>query len=82
MHTSRRTFLKLSGAALAASLVSPSLARANEVARRVDPELHLLNRVTWGPRPEEVRHVRSVGIERYLERQLHPERIGDAAVHR
>ncbi len=78
MQTSRRTFLKLSGAALAASLVSPGLARANERARRVDPELHLLNRVTWGPRPEEVRHVRKEGMKRYLERQLHPERIDDA----
>ena len=78
MQTSRRDFLKLGGAALAASLVSSGLAQASEGARRVSPELHLLNRVTWGPRPEEVRQLQQVGAERYLERQLQPERIGDA----
>ncbi len=79
-QTSRRTFLKLSGAALAASLVSPGLARASRAAQRVDAELHFLNRITWGPRPQEVGHIRKIGVERYLERQLRPERIDDSAV--
>ena len=78
MQTSRRDFLKLSGASLAAGLVSPALVRAQKQARSVHPELHLLNRITWGPRPEEVERMQKMGRGRYLERQLHPERIDDA----
>ncbi len=79
MQTSRRDFLKLSGA-MAAGLVSPALVRAQEQAHSVHPELHLLNRITWGPRPEEVKRMGKMGRDRYLERQLHPERIDDAAL--
>ncbi len=78
MQTSRRDFLKLSGAVLAASLVSPALAKASETASRVDPGLHLLNRITWGPRFEELERLNTLGLEAYLDEQLHPERIGDA----
>ena len=77
MQTSRRTFLKLSGATLAAGLVSPALVKASEAAQRVDPALHLLNRVTWGPRPEEVARIREISVAAYLDEQLQPEQISD-----
>ncbi len=79
MHTSRRDFLKISGAVFAASLVSPALVRANEAARRVDPALHLLSRITWGPRLEELERLNNIGLEAYLDEQLHPEGLDDAA---
>ena len=41
---------------------------------------HLLNRTGWGPRPGDVDTVRAMGIARYLDQQLHPERIPDAAM--
>jgi uncharacterized protein (DUF1800 family) len=41
---------------------------------------HLLDRVTFGPRPGEVERVRQLGWERYLEEQLHPERLSDQVV--
>src|SRR3954468_2928577 len=41
---------------------------------------HLLNRIAFGPRPGDVERVRAMGIERYLDEQLHPERIADAAL--
>ena len=41
---------------------------------------HVLGRVGFGPRPGDVERVRSVGIQRYIDEQLHPERINDAAV--
>jgi uncharacterized protein (DUF1800 family) len=41
---------------------------------------HLLNRTGWGPRPGDVDAVRAMGIARYLDQQLHPERIPDAAM--
>ena len=39
--------------------------------------LHLLNRVGYGPRPGDVERVRKIGIEQYLDEQLHPENIAD-----
>jgi uncharacterized protein (DUF1800 family) len=40
--------------------------------------LHLLNRITFGPRPGDLERMRQVGWERFLDEQLHPERISDA----
>ncbi len=39
--------------------------------------LHLLNRAGFGPRPGDVERVRRMGIERYIEEQLHPEDLTD-----
>jgi uncharacterized protein (DUF1800 family) len=39
--------------------------------------LHLLNRAGFGPRPGDIERVRRLGLERYLEEQLHPENIAD-----
>jgi uncharacterized protein (DUF1800 family) len=41
--------------------------------------LHVLNRLGFGARPGDVERVRAMGIERYVEQQLHPEKIDDAA---
>ncbi len=43
---------------------------------------HLLNRVTFGPRPGDVARVEKMGAKAFLEEQLHPERINDSAVER
>ncbi|HJQ25097.1 MAG TPA: DUF1800 domain-containing protein [Blastocatellia bacterium] len=42
--------------------------------------VHLLNRIGFGPRPGDVERVRALGIDKFIEQQLHPERIEDAAV--
>lgn len=42
--------------------------------------LHLLSRAGYGARPGDLEHVRRMGLNRYLEEQLHPERLDDAAV--
>lgn len=39
--------------------------------------LHLLNRAGFGPRPGDIERVRQMGIERYLEEQLHPADLAD-----
>jgi uncharacterized protein (DUF1800 family) len=39
--------------------------------------LHLLNRAGFGPRPGDIERVRRMGIERYIEEQLHPEDMSD-----
>ena len=45
-----------------------------------DPIHHLLNRLTWGPRPEEIERARQLGIAAFVDEQLHPERIDDSVV--
>jgi uncharacterized protein (DUF1800 family) len=39
--------------------------------------LHLLNRAGFGPRPGDIERVRRMGIEQYIEEQLHPEELSD-----
>ena len=85
MQTSRREFLKLAGGALAgvslggtvtqkvmAYQASPQLPTTN------DPALHLLNRISYGARPEDVSRLKKMGVEAYLNEQLNPEKIVDA----
>ena len=46
-----------------------------------DPNVvHVLNRIAFGPRPGDVERVRALGVKKYIEQQLHPERIADPAV--
>jgi uncharacterized protein (DUF1800 family) len=42
--------------------------------------LHVLQRLTYGPRPGDVARVRALGVDAWIERQLDPERIDDTAV--
>ncbi len=42
--------------------------------------LHALNRLGYGPRPGEVERVRKMGLEKWIERQLEPEKIDDSAL--
>jgi uncharacterized protein (DUF1800 family) len=41
--------------------------------------VHALNRLAYGPRPGDVEHIRQMGLEEWVEQQLHPESIDDAA---
>src|SRR5262249_44926117 len=42
--------------------------------------VHAVNRLTFGPRPGDVAHVRRVGLEKWINQQLHPERIKENPV--
>src|SRR5439155_8579537 len=42
--------------------------------------VHALNRLAFGPRPGDVTAIREMGLARYIDRQLHPEKIADPAV--
>ena len=49
----------------------------------LDPQkqaLHALNRLTFGPRPGDVDHVLAIGMDNWIDQQLHPERIDDSAL--
>ncbi len=42
--------------------------------------VHVLNRLTFGPRPGDVDRVTQIGIDRWIDLQLHPDKIDDSAV--
>ena len=50
--------------------------------RVADDELvvHVLNRIGFGPRPGDIERVRAMGVDAYIDEQLQPEKIVDAAV--
>jgi uncharacterized protein (DUF1800 family) len=68
---SLRFFAALLIAALA--LVRPGLADTPS-DRQI---IHILNRMAFGPTPADVPHVRQIGIDRYIDEQLHPEAIAE-----
>jgi uncharacterized protein (DUF1800 family) len=39
--------------------------------------LHVLNRIAFGPRPGDVERVEKMGLQQYIDGQLHPERVQD-----
>jgi uncharacterized protein (DUF1800 family) len=50
-------------------------------ARADDRQIvHVLNRLAFGPGPGDVERVRRLGVRAYIDQQLHPERLPDAAV--
>jgi uncharacterized protein (DUF1800 family) len=42
--------------------------------------MHALNRLGYGPRAGDVQRIRVMGLEKWVEQQLHPESIDDAAL--
>jgi len=78
------------GGALAfAADTAPRAGTAPDEAPRGGPPLandrrilHVLNRLAFGPRPGDVERVRAVGLEAWIDRQLHPETIDDRATKR
>src|SRR5262245_52565674 len=72
-------------ATLAVALVLGSgLATAQRSAIPSKPDertvLHVLNRIGFGARPGDVARVEQMGIQAYIEQQLHPEKIADATL--
>jgi len=51
----------------------------SRVSAPTDRVAHLLHRATFGVRPGELERARQMGIEAWLDEQLHPERIDDSA---
>jgi uncharacterized protein (DUF1800 family) len=43
--------------------------------------VHALNRLAYGPRPGDVERIRQMGLEKWIDQQLHPESIDDQALN-
>jgi uncharacterized protein (DUF1800 family) len=39
--------------------------------------VHVLSRLAFGPRPGDVEHVMRIGVDRWIDQQLHPEKLPD-----
>jgi len=81
------TAISLAVVATAASAQSSKQVPASTNARSSTPQTadllpdeqiqQVLNRLTFGPRPGDAEKVRSMGIDKWIDMQLHPERIAD-----
>src|SRR5438045_4166217 len=68
-----------SGAPVAAQLAQPE--GWDDPPSGAHPEIaHLLNRITYGPRPGQIAQVAQIGWDAFLEQQLDPQKIGDSAI--
>jgi len=54
----------------------------NFVTQMDQPEmaLHALNRLTFGVRPRDLERITTMGLDKWIDQQLHPERINDSAL--
>jgi uncharacterized protein (DUF1800 family) len=64
-------------AAVVAAKTKPKESAVVDEHRRA---VHALDRLTFGPRPGDVDHVASMGVEKWIDLQLHPERIDNSAM--
>src|SRR5881396_2783099 len=63
-------------------LLAVAVAFAGNATGRFDQKLpidkqivHVLNRLTFGPRPGDIEQVRRLGVDKWIDLQLHPDRI-------
>lgn len=86
MRTSRKALVLL---AVTTILISAAvLLAADKKSKKTTPAqmdedkkiLHALNRFTFGPRPGDVEAVRAMGLDKWFELQLHPEKIDDSSM--
>ena len=82
----QRVFTGFSVALVIALISAAELAADATESRLANPDswddaaiTHVLNRLTFGPRPGDVEKVRAMGLASWINQQLHPERIDDAA---
>jgi uncharacterized protein (DUF1800 family) len=63
--------------------VKPVIARSDVRELPADQQIiQALNRLTFGPRPGDALKVRAIGLDKWIDQQLHPEKIDDSAIDR
>jgi uncharacterized protein (DUF1800 family) len=77
---------RLLRALCAAALLIPAVIpgqSARNFDRKLDPDkqiAHVLNRLTFGARPGDAAEVRRLGVDKWIDLQLHPERVPESPV--
>ena len=69
--------LMLAVAAALAAYSSTDYSQFEKPLNKDQEILHALNRLTFGPRPGDVEAVRKMGLKKWIDLQLHPERIAE-----
>ncbi len=93
--TTRRSFIQMLGVTGLASTLIGCDSALEQLARQldgvgpdvfippsgdaIDPVRHVLNRLTFGPRPEDFARVSAMGVEAFIEEQLNPADLPDRA---
>lgn len=88
MPISRKAVVLLTIAALISTVALVAADKKSKKKNSSDPAQmdqdkkiqHALNRFTFGPRPGDVEAVRAMGLDKWFELQLHPDKIDDAAL--
>jgi uncharacterized protein (DUF1800 family) len=65
------------------SITLIALLAAGPFNHKLNPDqqiIHALNRLTFGPRPGDIEKVRGIGLNKWIEQQLHPEQIPENPV--
>src|SRR5580692_9215222 len=79
----RQIVVLLLGCAVSAQLAQgrkkdkPSTSAQVDGRKRV---VHALNRLTFGPRPGDIDRVTAMGVDKWIDQQLHPDKIDDHAL--
>jgi uncharacterized protein (DUF1800 family) len=71
----------LAAFALLLSAASPPGRADGRFDQKLPPDrqiVHVLNRLTFGPRPGDVDQVRRLGVDAWIDQQLHPERLAES----
>src|ERR1044072_2976405 len=61
--------------------VAAQVSKGQSAARKLTEEqriVHVLNRLAFGARPGDIERVRKMGLEKYIEQQLHPSKIDES----
>src|SRR5580704_15510252 len=78
-----RVEFTIAAAVLAAVALIPSGRATGPFDQRLNPDqqiVHALNRLTFGPRPGDIEEVRRIGLNKWIELQLHPDQIAENPV--
>ncbi len=87
MNSLRRQIVLVAAISILGAIIPIEFAVARKdkpaVADQKDDQeraLHALNRLAFGPRPGDVERVRAMGVDKWIDEQLHPEKIDDQAL--
>jgi uncharacterized protein (DUF1800 family) len=75
--------IALSAQSSAAKKIAPANAVARSDVRELPADqqiIQALNRLTFGPRPGDVLKVRAIGLDKWIDQQLHPDKINDSRI--